>query len=546
MTTTTRFATALMKASVPAIMSATAPTRIRAASIQGAIGTGLSRLLGLARDMAIGHVMGAGRSADIFWIAFTVPNVFRRLVADEGLTGVLIPTVEKAEQQAGLAEAKRLAAAALASLLLVGLAICVLVIALAPWVVRLVAYGFTAEREKFELTVSLTRWLIPFVVLVSLVSYCEGLLNRRGHFFIPKAAPGIVSAGIAVGALYGTSYFTQPLNALVAGTLVGGVVHLLVCIPPLLRLWGLTLPLLSAMKGPRFRAFVAEMGKVAAIGVIGQAHILVLRQLAAVLAEGSVSHFWYASRIVDALQAAVAMAVASALLPLIAADVAARKWRIFRHHFATATQLVSLWLLPAAALLVALALPIVTVLFQHGAFDRYACEKTAATLQMLVPFMLAFGAIHLCKRAYYALDDRSTLFWTGIGCVVLTGFLGHGLAMKMGVAGLGLGLSIATASELLVLIILLRQKVEGRLGLRKLVAPVTKASLAAAVAGWLAYGISQWGQWQLGSASVRNWLVLAFAASSGIGLYLGLLRLLKIPRKPSDAATSDPGSSPGR
>jgi len=204
-------------------VSGTKRNSLLGASVVSALGTGLSRVLGAARDIAIGHVFGAGRVSDAFWMAWTVPSLFRRFVADEGLTGALIPGVA-----------------------------CVVGILGAPWLVRLIAPGFADEPEKLELTIALTRWLFPFVVFVSLVSYCEGLLNYRGHFFIPKLAPGIVSGSMAASALLLAHRLEEPIFALVVGVLVGALTHLLVCIPPLVKYWGFPVPSLRGMRGARW------------------------------------------------------------------------------------------------------------------------------------------------------------------------------------------------------------------------------------------------------------------------------------------------------
>ena len=166
-----------------------------------AAGTGLSRVAGAVRDVVLSHVFGAGRASDAFWLAWTVPSIFRRFVADEGLTGALIPAVGQAEEAEGETGARRLANTALAALLLACAVVCVGGILGAPWLVKAFAWGFTRDPDKLALTVTLTRWLFPFVAFVSLVSYCEALLNYRGRFFIPKLAPGIVSGSIAAAAL---------------------------------------------------------------------------------------------------------------------------------------------------------------------------------------------------------------------------------------------------------------------------------------------------------------------------------------------------------
>lgn len=484
--------------------------------------------MGAVRDVVLSHVFGAGRDSDAFWLAWTVPSVFRRFVADEGMTGALIPAVGQAEKEEGKAAARQLAGAALGALLLAAAVLCVGGVIAAPWLVRAFAWGFEGDPAKFELTVALTRWLFPFVAFVSLVSYCEALLNYRGHFFVPKAAPGVVSGGIAASALLLAHRFEEPVYSLVVGALAGGLVHLLICIPPVVSRWGRVLPSLVDWNSPRFRRLLREMGKVALIGVVAQANVVILRLIASFLEEGSVTQYWYAARIVDLSQGAVAVGVGSALLPTISRDAATRSWDDFREHFAEAVHLVSLVMVPAAGLLLGLAPQIVAVLFLHGAFTAEAVVHTSATVQMLVPFMLALAGVNLIKKAFFALDDRSVLVGVGLVGVVLTAGFGFALSTRLGVEGLGLSLSLVTTLQLFIYLGLLRLRTGTRLGLRRLAVPVGKMVLAAIPASALAVLVCRAGVWELGPASLRNWIVLAGAGLGALGVYTAVAWVLGV------------------
>jgi putative peptidoglycan lipid II flippase len=503
-------------------MTASRRSKILGASVVSALGTGLSRVLGAVRDIAIGHVFGAGRASDAFWMAWTVPSLFRRFVADEGLTGALIPGVARAEQEVDTGEARRLANGALLALLAAGAVICVAGMLGAPWLVRLIAPGFADHPEKLELTIGLTRWLFPFVIFVSLVSYCEGLLNFRAHFFVPKLAPGIVSGCIAAAALLLAGDFEQPVFALAVGVLVGGAAHLLICVPPLVMRWGVPFPSARGMRGARFRFFLGEMGKVAAIGIIAQLNVVLLRVLASYLEEGSMTHYWYANRLVDLSQGTIAVAVGSALLPAVARNAAERNWEGFRENFADALRLAALVLIPVACLLVGLARPIVSILFLHGEFGVEAVEHTAATLQLLVPFMVALGGINIIKKAYFALDDRTTLLVVGAAGLGLTAGAGYLLSARIGVEGLGLALSISGAAQLIAYLGILRMKMGEKLGLGALVGPLL-ALLAASIppaAG--AVWVCSYGDWNQGPSSPWNWIVLSAAALAALAVYIAL------------------------
>ncbi len=490
------------------------------------LGTGLSRVLGAARDIALGHVLGAGRVSDAFWIAFTVPNIFRRFVADEGLTGALIPALARAGRDEGEAAARRLGGQALAGLLLAGLVLGALGILAAKPLVLAFAWGFRDDPEQLALAVRLTRILFPFVVFVSLVSWAEGMLNQRGHFFVPKVAPGLVSAAMVAAAVLAAGS-DRAVLAIAWGVLVGGAVHLLVCLPPLVRLWGPVPPVFAGLREPRFRAFLREMSKVVAIGVFAQVNIMVLRQLASLLEAGSVTHYWYANRVVDLAQGAIAVAVGSAVLPAIARDVAHRDWDRFRADFSQAIRLAALFLLPAAVLLLVLAEPVVAVLFRHGRFGAADAEVTAATLRAMVPFMLAVAGINIVKRAFFALDERNVLLAVGGAGIALTAGAGYPLAHRLGVQGLALALSASTAAQLLAYLVLLRRRIGDALDLAGVSGPLLRMFLAALPAAALARALTAPGAWAEGP-SVPNLLRLALAGAGAGAAYLAAAWLLRV------------------
>ncbi len=495
--------------------------------MQSVAGTGFSRAMGAFRDIAIGHVFGAGRVSDAFWVAFTVPSVFRRFVADEGLTGILVPAIQQAEADEGKEAGWRLARSALAVLLVACGVLCMVGILGAPWLVSAFAWGFTSDPEQFQLTVTLTRMLFPFVLLVSLLSWCEGMLNLRRHFFLPKMAPGFVGGAMGASALLLANRFEEPTYALVVGTLVGGAIQVLICLPRIIRTFDVPIPCFTCLGSPRLRGFISAMGEVAIIGIFAQLNLVVLRLLASLLEPGSVTHYWYATRINDLAQGIIAVGVGSAALPELASSVAARDWDSFRGDLSGAMRLVGVLLIPAAALTFALAMPITSLLFLHGEFGLEDAHRTAATLRMMLPFMLALGGIHILKRAYFALDDRRLLM--GVACfgLVLTGSLGWFFSTNMGVEGLALGLSLATTVQLLAYAFFLPRRTGERMGLRALGSPLFRMTVAAVPSALLSSYLAGLGSWE-GGASLLNFGVLTAAGAAGLVLYTVLASALGI------------------
>lgn len=497
------------------------------AFLASVLGTGMSRVLGAARDIAIADFLGASAVSDAFWIAFTIPNTFRRFVADEGLTGALIPAIAQAEAEEGEPAARQLGGSVLVALLLANVVLIGLGELGAEWVVRAFAYAFTEDPEQLALTVSMTRWLFPFLAMVSVVSWAEGLLNHRGHFFLPKLAPGLVSAGIVTSVLFLGDAFAQPVYAVVAGTLVGGMVHVLVVLPPLVAGWG-TVPLSFALGSSRLHGVLRELGKVVVIGLMAQVNILVLRQLAASQGTGAITWYWNANRIVDLAQGMIAVAIGSALLPTLSQAVASADWDRVRADITRALRLAGFLLVPAAAILLAFSQPVTAILFRHGKFTWEHVEWTALTLVVLVPYFLSLAGINIVKKVYFALEDRNTLLAVGVVGVLLTAGLGFALSIPWGLPGLAAALSVSTVVQLVAYVVLLRRRLGTHLGLGSLAVPFAKMTAAAVPVGLILWGASLLGEWERGPTSAVNVALVAGGLAVAGVAYLIAAKLLRI------------------
>lgn len=495
-----------------------------------ASGTGISRVLGAARDIVIAHYFGAGKEIDAFWMAWTVPSVFRRFVADEGLTGAMIPAIAQEESKFGTPAARQLTDR-IFTILLIALSIfCIAGIFAAPLLVRIFAYGFISDPEKFNLTVRLTMWLFPFIAMVSLVSYCEGILNHRGHFFVPKIAPGLVSAAIMAVVILFMNRFTSPVYSLAAGVLAGGMFHLLVQLPLLGKLW--FFPRLNfGFNSPRVKFFLREMGKVILIGVFAQLNVVVLRLLASFLPAGSITHYWNANRVMDLTHGIIAIGMGSVLMPVITRSVVDKDWETVRDQLEYSIKMVAFFLFPACAFMAFFHKATVSILFRHGSFTAYDSLVTASAMQLLIPFLLNLAGINIIKKVYFAIDDRNTLLVVG-GCgVALTALTGFVLTelMGMGVSGLALALSISTFIQLILYFYILKRKLTGVVRPRVLLLSLSRAAAACVPAMILLYFLAGTGNWEKGPGELRNLLIFAYSALAALVSYLVAAYLLKVP-----------------
>jgi putative peptidoglycan lipid II flippase len=454
----------------------------RAAVVVGGF-TLLSRIFALGRDLAISHIFGATRLTDVFFLAFTIPNVLRRLVGEGGVTVAFVPVYARVRESQGEDEAKRFLAATFGLAAVGVLVLTVLGIVGAPALVTLFASGFRAEPETFQLAVDLTRWLFPYVYCISLVAVAMGALNAHGHFAAPAAAPALLNVSIVVATLFFQHLFDPPIYVLVGGVLVGGVLQLLLQIPALMRTGIFVLPRLSLDENVRD---LLRTGAPALFGLaVYQLNIVILRQLASYLPEGHMTYYYNADRLTQFAFGVFGVAIATAALPTMSEQAAKGDHKAMLSTWRFSTSLTNFVTIPSALGLGAIALPIVAVLYRHGAFTWDDTTRTAWATVAFAPWLVATAAVRSTVQAFYALKDLRTPVIVGGVTVVLT--LGFGLGLlRYEVVGLCVALSAASWVQLIVLVVWLRLRV-GPLGLREIAkgaAAQTALACAAVAPAW--------------------------------------------------------------
>lgn len=491
----------------------------------GAAGTAISRVLGALRDRALARFLGAGDASDTFFMAFTIPNMFRRFVADEGLTGALLPATARTERAGGAEDAAHLARSTFIALVLANALLCAAGHVSAPWLVSLVAGPWADEPAKIETTVRLTRAMFPLVAMFSFVSFFEAFLNHRGRFFLPKVAPAFVSMGMIAGSLWGSGVVSDPIDAIVVGTMAGGLAHTLLPCAAFVRMWGL--PVRWEPLHPEVRTVGIEMAKVAAIGLLAPLNLVILRRLAAALPTGSMTYYWNANRLVDLAQGTVAVAIGSALLPALSVAVADRDWSRVGDDGRRAFRLTAFVLFPAAAGLWVFAEPTASMLYRTGAYSWSDVQRTVDTLVWLVPYMLAIATIGLLKRVFFALDRRGTLLVVGSVGVIATAAFGHVCSQRWGVAGLAAGLSIATWLQAFLYGWLLQHRVGLHLDWALLFGPFARIAIASLAPTSVLIGCRTLADWSDG-ATLGNIGLYGTAVAGATLAYFVAVRILSI------------------
>src|SRR5256885_11703060 len=356
----------------------------------GAIGaaTLASRVLGFARDMMVALVFGAGPVTDAFFVAFRIPNILRRLLAEGALSTAVIPVFTDYAVNRPREELVRMLRAVLAaSLLTLGVTTLLGVIA-APWLLSVIAPGFSDPAQR-ELAVRLTRVMFPYLVLVGLAAFAMGVLNSQGRFFAAALGPAVLNVGMIAAVLFLARRLDPPIVALAIGVLVGGVGQLLVQLPGV-RALGLLVPPSRELRHPALSR-VARLLLPAVVGLAAvQVMVFVNTLLASLLPAGSISFLYYADRVMEFPLGVFGIALASASLPAMARQAAAGDTRALAGTLNFALRLAIYICIPATIGLLVLRAPITRVLFERG---RFTSADTVATAE--APSGYAVGLLAL-------------------------------------------------------------------------------------------------------------------------------------------------------
>lgn len=455
----------------------------------------ISRILGLIRDSVIAYYFGTKAAADAFYVAFRIPNLLRRLLAEGSLTMAFVPVfTEYVKQSRG--EGKKVADIVFTYLTMLLTLITVLGILFAPWIVKIIAWGFEGSPEKFELTVLLTRIIFPYIFLVSLMAMAMGILNTFKIFGAPAASPIFLNLGIIAGAAVFSHWFAQPTVGLACGVLVGGVMQLVLQIPWLKR-EGMLPRFNFDYSHPALRRIGLIMLPSIYGGAVYQINVMVITLLASFLPSGSVSYLWYADRVNEFPLGLFAVAVATATLPTLSDHVADQNHQAFKDTLNYSLRIAWTESIPAMIGIWLLAEPIVRLLFQRGVFTEESTMGTVGALRFFalgIPFITGVRNI---VPAFYAMKSPKTPVIMATAAFITNVVASLLLMGSMLHRGLAFAMAIASAVNFVLLFWALRRKL-GLLGGRKLASGAIRSGIASlaivAVCLGAQYGINFFGK----------------------------------------------------
>ena len=473
-------------------LSATVTTSSHLARSAGVISIATlgSRLLGLARDTLLAYFFGAGRAMDAFNVAFRIPNLLRDLFAEGAMSAAFVPTFTRCLTVRGKEEAWRLGNTVINALLLATGLVALLGIVFAEPLVRLLAADYAMVPGKFELTVSLTRVMWPFLTLVAVAAACMGMLNSLRRFFVPAFSPAMFNVGTILCVVLLVPVFRSLgvtlIMAVAAGTLVGGFGQIAIQWP-LLRREGFRYRTAFDPRDEGLREILALMVP-AVVGLAAvQVNVLVNTMLASRGGhDGPVTWLMYAFRLMYMPIGLFGVSIATAALPSISRHAAQEDTSAMRGTLSSGIRMMLMFNVPATAGLIALASPIVALLFERGRFTVADTAATAAAVVCYAPGLVGYSTVKIAVPAFYALQNSRVPVAVSMCSMLVNAVLNLILYEVMGYRGLALGTALAALFNASVLLWILRRRLGGLDGGRLATAflKITIASAGMALAAW--------------------------------------------------------------
>ncbi|MBS0399309.1 MAG: murein biosynthesis integral membrane protein MurJ [Proteobacteria bacterium] len=494
---------------------------LKSTSVVG-LTTLLSRITGMARDVAQANLFGGGPVADAFLVAYKIPNFLRRLFAEGAFSQSFVPVVSEYKHRKDHREVEVLINGTAGTLGLVLFVITLIGVIGAPVIIWAFAPGFSHDGGRDELAVEMLRLTFPYLFFISLTALGSGVLNSYGSFGPPAFTQVLSNLVMIVAAVWIAPMFPNPGVVLAAAVFISGLVQVLYQIPFLLRL--------RLLGWPRWRwdhEGVRKVSRLMVPGILGssmaQISLLLDTQIASFLATGSVSWMYFADRLMEFPLGVFSIALATVILPGLSGHHAAQSTEKFSATLDWALKLVTIVVLPAALALFVLAGPLTATFFGHGRFSHHDVIMSSYALMAYAFGLMGFSFVKVLAPGYFARQDTRTP--VRVGLMSLGVNIGLNLTVVAPLAyfdvvkaphamlALSTGIGACVNSILLYRGLRRREVLKPSAGWNALLARALLASLVmAGVLWWLAGDLRGWFAMHTGERVVRTGLLVTAGA----------------------------------
>lgn len=419
--------------------------------------TFVSRILGLVREQVRGYYLGTGTGADAFGLGSTLPNLFRRLLAEGAMTAAFVPVFTGYMKKENRQELINFLSSFLTLLTFVTTLICVLGIVFAGWIVPTFFPGFGAVEGKLALTVVITQITFPYLLLVTLAALVQAVLNTFGRFGPSAFTPILLNLSIILCAYLLHDVFPDPSYAFAVGFVVGGFLQLAFQLPWFFKT-GLRLKLSFNWRHPGVR----ELGRVFLPGAfaagIYQINVFVSEMIASSLSEGSIAALQYSIRLQELILGVFVISITTVILPALSSQFASGDRNGYGQTVLLALDSLALVTIPAAFGLIAIREPLLRLLFQQGAFDQESTSMTGLAVLFHSMGVYFIATSRSLNQAFYAMKDLKTPMLVSAVAMVVNVAGCYLLAIPLAHGGIAAANSLSAAvTGLLLFVILLRR-----------------------------------------------------------------------------------------
>jgi putative peptidoglycan lipid II flippase len=417
-----------------------------AATVSGI--TLLSRITGLVRENLTATIFGASAFTDAFFVAFRLPNLLRRMFAEGAFSQAFVPMLAAARERGG-EESTRSLVDHVATLLFWALvAVSVLGVIAAPALVWAMASGLAADPDVFQSAVTMTRWMFPYILMISMVALAAGILNTWRRFAVPAFTPVLLNLSFIGAALLLADRFDPPILALAVGVVAGGVAQLAIQVPALLRIGMLPrvgVNLRTAFRDPQVRRILTLMGPAVLAVSVAQVSLVINTHIASRLGAGSVSWISFGDRLMEFPTALLGVAIGTVLLPSLSRAHAGGRVDEYSALLDWGLRLTALLALPCMVGLALMAKPLTALLFHYGRFDANDLEMTSRAVLAYGFGLFGLIAVKILAPGFYAQQDVKTPFKIALVVLVATQAMNLVFVPLFDHAGLALSISVAAS-----------------------------------------------------------------------------------------------------
>lgn len=510
----------------------------------------VSRILGYIRDQRITFLLGTLPASDAYTVAYRIPNLLRRLVAEGAMTASFIPVFAHLLKSEGREKVWEFANKFFWTMALVLTGLAVLGVVFSPLFIDLVASGFRG-KPTYELTIYLNRIIFPYVFFIGLAAVASAVLNSFHSFAVPAATP--ISLNLSIITLSFFAFrFEEPAVALAIGVVIGGILQLVIQIPQLLK-HGMTFHFGISFTHPSIRK-VARLMLPVFFGVgVAQLGLIIDTQFASYLFAGAQASLYVADRVMELILGGYAISVATVILPMLSQQAAGNQIDDMRRTLTFSMRIVSFIAIPSTVGLIVLRRPIIEVLFQHGKFNAQSTAITAPPLMFFAFGLCAFALIKVVVPAFYSLHDTKTpvkiaalaLSFNLISNFLVSrpehveGTLGYIFGFFAAIATLfhipslqngGLALSTSLAAYInLSILIYVFQKRHGRVVTREVLISVFKAGLSSLAMGIVCWYMIRIPGWYANQHFGKQIITFFITLGLGTAAYFGLAMIMHCP-----------------